>query len=257
MNCVEAQDLVHLYIDQELDPVRVIEVDKHLQSCAACRALYDRQQALRASLRTDAGYHRAPPELRERLHSALRGQADNTARPPERQSSRWNTGLAIAAAVVLSVSAVIYLALPTPQNRLVDDIVSSHVRSLMVNHLSDVASSDQHTVKPWFDGKLDYSPPVSDLTTQGFPLIGGRLDYVNDHPVAALVYRHRLHVINLFVWPGKDEHKRKPQALERQGYNLLHWTQGGMEFWAVSDLNEAELTKFVDEISATMAPAPG
>lgn len=256
MNCVEAQDLVHLYIDQELDPPRVIEVDKHLRSCAACRALYDRQQTLSAGLRTNADYRRAPPELRERLRSALRGQTDNTARA--RRSGRWSTGLAIAAAVVLGVSAVIYLAVPTPQNRLVDDLVSSHVRSLMVNHLSDVASSDQHTVKPWFDGKLDYSPPVSDLTTQGFPLVGGRLDYVNDRPVAALVYRHRLHVINLFVWPGKDGHnKRKPRALERQGYNLLHWTQGGMEFWAVSDLNQAELAKFVDEISAAMAPAPG
>ena len=254
MNCAEAKDLVHLYIDQELDLVRVVEVDKHLQSCAACRALYDRQRALRSTLKSDGSYHRAPPELRERLGFALRAETKGAARPPARWPGRWNTGLAIAATVLLSVSAVLYLALPAPHNRLVDDLVSSHVRSLMVNHLADVASSDQHTVKPWFNGKLDYSPPVDDLTAQGFPLIGGRLDYVDDHPVAALVYRHRLHVINLFVWPSENRREQKLRASTRQGYNLLNWAQAGMEFWAVSDLNEAELKQFADEISAMSAP---
>ena len=254
MNCAEAKDLVHLYLDQELDLVRVVDVDKHLQSCTACRALYDEQRALRAAVRRDVTYHRAPGELRERLRFSLRGQADEPVRTHARRQRRWNTGLAIAAAVALSVSAVLYFALPTPQGRLVDDLVSSHVRSLMANHLADVASSDQHTVKPWFNGKLDYSPPVDDLTAQGFPLIGGRLDYVNDRPVAALVYRHRLHVINLFVWPGENGHEQKPRILARQGYNLLHWAQGGMEFWVVSDLNEAELKQFVDEISVMSAP---
>ena len=254
MNCAEARDLVHLYLDQELDLVRVVDVDKHLQSCAACRALYDEQRTLRSAVRRDAAYDRAPPELRERLRFSLRAQADEPARPRVRWPRRWNAVAAIAAAVVLSVSAALYLVLPTLPDRLVDDLVSSHVRSLMANHLADVASSDQHTVKPWFDGKLDYSPPVDDLTAQGFPLIGGRLDYVNDRPVAALVYRHRLHVINLFVWPRANGHEQKPRALMRQGYNLLHWTRRGMEFWAVSDLNEAELKQFVDEISAMSAP---
>lgn len=257
MNCVEAQDLVPLYIDQELDLLRVVDVDKHLQFCVACRELYDRQRALRSIVRRDASFHRAPPELRERLRFALRGQTSESARPRARWPSRWNAGLAVAAAVVLSVSVALYIVLPTPQDRLENDIVSSHVRSLMANHLSDVASSDQHTVKPWFNGKLDYSPPVNDLTGQGFPLIGGRLDYLDDRPVAALVYRHRLHVINLFVWPNQGGHEQKPRALSQQGYNLLHWTQGGMEFWAVSDLNEADLTKFVDEISASTAPHQG
>ncbi|MHB8534790.1 MAG: anti-sigma factor family protein [Sulfuricaulis sp.] len=257
MNCVEAQDHVHLYLDQELDLVRVAEVDRHLPSCAACRALYDRERALRSALRRDACYHRAPAELRERLRFALRGETNSAARPRTRWSGRWNSGIGIAAAVVLSVSVALFIAVPAPRDRLVDDILSSHIRSLMANHLSDVASSDQHTVKPWFDGKLDFSPPVTDLTTQGFPLIGGRLDYVNDHPVAALVYRHRLHIINLFIWPDVDKDKTKPRALERQGYNLLHWTQEGMELWAVSDLNETELIKFVHEISASMAPHPG
>jgi anti-sigma factor RsiW len=257
VNCVEAQDLVHLYIDQELDVLRVGDVGQHLESCTACRALYVRPRALRPTLRRDAGYHRAPPELRERLRFALRKQASETARPRARWLRRWNAGLAVAAAVVLSVSVALYIVLPTPPDRLEDDIVSSHIRSLMANHLSDVVSSDQHTVKPWFNGKLDYSPPVNDLTGQGFPLIGGRLDYLDNRPVAALVYRHRQHVINLFVWPSADAHEQKPRALSQQGYNLLRWTQGGMEFWAVSDLNEAELTKFVDEISASTAPHQG
>lgn len=257
MNCAEAKDLVHVYIDQELDLLRIVDVDRHLQSCAACRELYDEQRALRSTLRRDAGYHRAPPELRERLRFALRSETKGVMRPRARWPGRWNAGLAVAAAVVLSVSVALYIALPTPQDRLENEIVASHVRSLMANHLSDVASSDQHTVKPWFNGKLDYSPPVNDLTAQGFPLIGGRLDYLDGRPVAALVYRHRLHMINLFAWPATDAHERKRQVLSRQGYNLLRWTHGGMEFWAVSDLNEAELTKFADEISASTAPPPG
>ncbi len=257
MNCVEAQNLVHFYIDQELDLLRVVDVDKHLRSCVACRALYDQQHTPRSTLKRDADYHRAPPELRERLRFALRKQAD-AARPRARWPNRWNAGLAIAAAVVLSVSVALYSVQPSPQDRLESDIVSSHIRSLMANHLSDVVSSDQHTVKPWFDGKLDYSPPVNDLARQGFPLIGGRLDYLNDRPVAALVYRYRLHVINLFVWPNNEGRQdQKPRVLSQQGYNLHRWTQGGMEFWAVSDLNETELTKFVDEISASAAPHQG
>ncbi|MHB8715030.1 MAG: anti-sigma factor family protein [Sulfuricaulis sp.] len=257
MNCVEAQDLVQLYIDQELDLLQVVDVDKHLRSCAACRAQYDRQQALRTAVRRDTDYHRAPPELRARLHHALREHASVTVRPAARWPSRWNTGLAIAAAVVLSVSVALYIVLPAPPDHLEDDIVASHIRSLMANHLSDVVSTDQHTVKPWFDGKLDFSPPVSNLAGQGFPLIGGRLDYLDDRPVAALVYRHRLHLINLFVWPSAGGHEQKQHVLSQQGYNLLHWTQGGMEFWAVSDLDKAELAKFVDEFSAATAPHPG
>lgn len=257
MDCVEARDLVHIYLDQELDLLRVVDVDRHLQSCGACRELYDRQHALRSTLRRDASYHRAPPELRERLRFALRGQAGETARPRARRPGRWNAGLAVATAVMLSVSVALYIVLPTPQDRLENDIVSSHVRSLMANHLSDVASSDQHTVKPWFNGKLDYSPPVNDLTAQGFPLIGGRLDYLDGRPVAALVYRHRQHMINLFVWPDAHAHERKPRTLSRQGYHLLRWTQGGMEFWAVSDLNEAELSTFAGEISALTERHPG
>src|SRR5262249_52283113 len=155
---------------------------------------------------------------------------------------RWASVLASAVLIIAVTWAVTRnWARSSEETLLVNDIVSSHVRSMMANHVTDVSSSDSHTVKPWFSGKLDYSPPTKDLTEQGFRLIGGRLDYLDNRPVAALVYQRSQHFINLFVWPSDSRDITQQEQLARQGYNLIHWTRSGMTYWLISELNLTEL----------------
>jgi len=145
---------------------------------------------------------------------------------------------------------------PSSSERIADDIASAHIRSLMPGHLTDVPSSEQHTVKPWFAGKLDFSPAVVDLSGEGFPLVGGRLDYAAGRPVAALVYRRQAHLINLFVWPSSSTSEVAATADVRQGYNLLHWARGQTNYWVISDLNAAELGQFARLVQDRLASAP-
>jgi anti-sigma factor RsiW len=177
------------------------------------------------------------------LRSALR-------REKEAQSfvSRWRwviAGASLFAAVAIIWTVATVASRQSPDDVLAQEVVASHVRSMMANHLADVPSSNQHTVKPWFDGKLDFSPTVKDLSQQGFSLYGGRLDYIGNRPVAALVYQRRQHSINVFVWPTTDAPVKTEKASERQGYNVIRWSKAGMNYWAVSDLNLAELQQFV------------
>jgi anti-sigma factor RsiW len=193
---------------------------------------------MRAGIREHTPYYRAPADLRDRIRVAVR-RADRQAGGPW----RW---IAMAASILLAVSLgwniMLRQSLTSRAGTIADNIFASHVRSLIGTHLLDVPSSNQHTVKPWFNGKLDFSPDVRDLAAQGFTLIGGRIDYVSDRPVAALVYQRRQHVINLFIWPSARSDRHTEVA--RNGYHIVHWNSGGMAWWAVSDLSTGELRQF-------------
>jgi mycothiol system anti-sigma-R factor len=229
VSCGETLDLLHGYLDGELDLTQALEMERHLDQCPDCARAYRSQCALREAIRTHAPYFKAPPELRRNL---LR-----------RRPMAWMQPLGIAAALVV-VAGTTWLALRPKEGRelIAQEVVAGHVRSLMAGHLMDVPSTDQHTVKPWFLGKLDFSPEVKDLAARGFPLAGGRLDYIDDKPAAALVYQRAKHAINLFVWKSEDGGEGSES---RRGYNVAHWSKGGLAYWAVSDLNRRELDEFV------------
>ncbi|HZP87251.1 MAG TPA: anti-sigma factor [Burkholderiales bacterium] len=252
MNCDEAQVLLHGYMDGELDVANALDFERHLNGCPPCQNAYQTQGRLRSAIKSEATYFSAPAQLRERIRSALPRPAP-TKQAPQRSFWIWPSfAAALAASVLLTALLTLRLAEPADETRLAQDVIGGHVRSLMVDHLSDVASTDQHTVKPWFNGKLDFSPPVVDLSAQGFPLAGGRLDFLDGRPVAALVYRHRQHVINVFVWPAETSREAAARELSKQGYHVVHWQAAGMKFWAVSDLNATELAEFAKLLSARL-----
>jgi anti-sigma factor RsiW len=230
-------------MDGELDIVRSLEAEQHVQSCPTCSRELQNNQALRSTLTAGPLYYRAPAGLKKEVLGAIRETA-KPERVPWLTSWRWlGVGASLAAAALLALIMVPVLNRPSSDDLLTNETIAAHVRSLMASHLTDVSSSDQHTVKPWFSGKLDFSPPVKDLTDHGFPLVGGRLDYLDDRPVVALVYRRQQHYINLFLWPTSLDVNQK--TLTRHGYNLIHWSRSGMAYWVVSDLNAGELEDFV------------
>jgi len=243
MNCQEAKSQLQVFLDGELDLTKSLEMEKHLGECSACSLALNSLRLLAQSLRDDFLHFQPTVDFEKRVRSALRHESGSGA-----QTFRWRWLIPALSAAALVIVFTGYLLMRTPAEDLVSsEIVSSHVRSLMTSsHLIDVPSEDPHTVKPWFDGKLDFSPPVKDLTAQGFALIGGRLDYIDNRPVAVLIYQRRKHTINVFVWPANGDTKQAAQV--RQGYNLIHWTKSGMMFWAVSDLNLAELQQLAEEL---------
>ncbi len=254
MDCKETRDLLPAHADRELGLRDAAEIDRHLLVCPACQGESGRQNALRAVVKKHATRFAPPAQLEARIQAALTPESQRTTpsnqTAPSKRTWRWNwlnLGAVLASAFAVVWSLLLYLAVPTAEDLLADEVVSSHVRSLMVNHIADVASSDQHTVKPWFNGKLDFSPTVADFTAQGFPLIGGRLDYLGGRPVAAVVYRHRQHLINEYVWPAGDGKASETavQTSMRQGYNVVRWTRSGMVYWVVSDLNPHDLMTLV------------
>jgi anti-sigma factor RsiW len=247
--CEEAHRLIHLYLDGELDLVRSLEIEAHLNDCQSCAQAYNEFRSLHSAVSNTALRFEPPAALRNRVRAALRDEIPDESgatNRPLRLSWRWMIpAVSFAVLVIVALSLLALLRRPSTSDLVAQEIVSSHVRSLMEKHLTDVPSSDQHTVKPWFDGRLDFSPPVKDLASAGFGLVGGRLDYIGNRPVAALVYQHRQHYINVFVWPSTGASDASGRALVRQGYNLINWTNSGMNYWAISDLNLADLQRFV------------
>jgi anti-sigma factor RsiW len=251
MTCDQAHQLLHAYIDDELDIPTALQIEAHLPDCPKCRAELDAARAAGRAVAQPATYYPASSDLRDRLKRAIRAEIREIEPPPRPGlfATWWRRPMAfsgLAAAMLLIVCSLIFFLPARASRGQIDELVGSHVRSLEEDHLMDVASTDQHTVKPWFAGKLEFSPPVIDLSAEGFALIGGRLDYLDQKKVAALVYRRNKHVINLFIWPGDAT----PEVDVRQGFNLIRFECKGMICWAVSDLNVGELQQFADLFKA-------
>jgi mycothiol system anti-sigma-R factor len=248
LSCQRAQEFIHGYFDGELDLARSLEIEQHMHECEKCARAYRTQTTLRSALKGESLYYHAPEKLKKRIQSSLRKEARSEVSPGGVGWS-WLT-VAASLALMFVIGVVVWRAVPrsvhsSGDELVAQEVVSDHVRSLqMPGHLTDVLSSDQHTVKPWFDGKVDFAPPVKDFANQDFRLYGGRLEYFNNRTVATLIYQRRLHYINLYIWPAEQAGATGEGATQRQGYNLIHWTSSGMSYWAISDLNDVELHDF-------------
>src|SRR3954467_3043439 len=249
MTCDEARILLHALLDNELDAGHAREVEAHIASCPACAAELSAQRDMQRVLAEADLRYTAPASLRARIEASL-------PQPQRQQTSRRSVlrGFAMGSAVsALAASGVVALVLrQDDQQRILSEVVSAHLRSLQAGHLIDVVSTDQHTVKPWFNGKLDVAPPVIDLTAQGFTLVGGRLDYIDARAIGAVVYKRRQHVINLFVAQTASTERRAARIDMVQGFNIRHWSDRGLNYWAVSDLAKDELADFGDKFESAM-----
>jgi anti-sigma factor RsiW len=246
--CEDARLLMHAYADGELDMASSLELETHVRTCVSCAREQANLRTLRTAFRGSTLYHRAPLQLERRVRAAVRSA--RRAEYGHRFAFRYFGWAGAAAALLLIVLTVRSMPrLTQPASELTArEVVDDHLRSLTQNHLADVLSSNQHTVKPWFDGRLSFTPPVKDLSAAGFPLVGGRIDYLDDRPVAALVYRRRQHIINLFISPAQHTDDTSPVGQVRAGYNIVDWTKSGMSYWAVSSLNAEELSQFAHMI---------
>lgn len=245
MDCTLDRHLLDGYLDGELGFERALEVEAHLASCPSCTQEVEGWKHMRAAIQDPELYHRAPAALEEKIRARFPNG--------ERKLSvswlqRWlwaGGGAAFATAAMLLAFLGWHPASPT----MAQEIATSHIRSMMSDHLMDVVSTDQHTVKPWFDGKIDFAPPVQDFAAEGYPLAGGRLDYVGKRKVAVLIYHRALHIINVYVWPAEDAGSSPIRVDTVQGYNVLAWKKNGFEFRAASDLNVPELRDLANLVS--------
>jgi anti-sigma factor RsiW len=248
MNCDEASVLMHALIDGELDAGHARELETHIATCASCAARLREVHELRRMMTPERLRYKAPVSLRTSIEGKLPA--------PVVAASRRSVikGFALGAtASALAASGLLVMVMRTDdQKRILGEVVSAHLRSLQAQHLIDVQSSDQHTVKPWFNGRLDVAPPVADLTALGFTLLGGRLDYVDAKPVAAIVYRRRVHIINLFCAPAPGSARRAATMESLHGFNVRRWSDNGINLWAVSDINADELMEFGEKFEVAL-----
>jgi len=251
MECERVSRLLSPLLDHALAPLARWRVRRHLAGCEACAAQAEELRAMQSALRTKLAYHRAPPGLAARIGAALpREVAPRPSRPWFRVPAFGLTGTGLAGALAGVALTLLVLGGQNGQRSAEESVIGSHIRSLQADHLTDVLTSDQHTVKPWLSARLDVSPPVRDLKDQGFPLVGGRMDYVDGHPAAAVVYRSAKHVVNLFAWASPGRPDAAFHAESRQGFNVVTWRRAGITYYAVSDVEADELAEFARLVAA-------
>lgn len=263
MDCRDAQPLIAGFVDRELDPKTDGDVDRHIRECPRCADERDRQTQVKQAVRSAAPYHMPPESLMDRIRASV-DAPDGSAEAPESAAAdpapptRFRVSPAVRAWAVAAAFVIVfvtafgmgrYTARPgrpvaLAQGMLAQEVVECHIRSLMAAHLTDVISTDKHTVKPWYAGRLSFSPPVEDFASRGYPLVGGRLDYVDGHQAAALVYRFRKHTINAFVWPASGAPPSAETVTRLRGYNVVQWSDSEMTWAVVSDLNGEDLERF-------------
>jgi len=249
VDCEQIQTKIESYLDGELTLSDRRDFECHVSVCTGCSHKLESMRTIQKMIR-NTGYSNTPSALKRNIQNQLRDYTGE-----EAKNSGWLRwvgfgGGAMAAGSLATWVMMTFLFITPLQTKITDEIISSHVRSLMVDHVTDVKSSDQHTVKPWFNGRLDYSPPVKNIDKAGFELLGGRLDYLQGKVTAALVNKRRAHIINTFI--SKNNHSEintEPKLIQRQGYNLLFWKKNGLDYWVISDLNQKELTEFTFLIS--------
>jgi anti-sigma factor RsiW len=255
--CPDRDPMLQALLDGELDAANALPVEAHLATCQGCAAHYAALQTLRDRLATPGIAPAAPARLRDNIEAMIAAESKPRAKARESLVRRrgWSgltAGWASAGAMAAVAASLLVVQIQAGAPSLESQLIADHVRSTLAAHLIDVATSDRHVVKPWFNGKIDFAPPVIDLADQGFPLVGGRLDYADNQVVAAVVYKRRAHTINLFILPSRAQPwgLAWPGAGTRTSYSVIRWTQGGLDFWAVSDLEAGELDQFHKDFAA-------
>jgi anti-sigma factor RsiW len=257
MTCADFDTLLHALIDGELDAGHARDVEAHAVSCGGCADKLTAFRAMHETMSAAALKESAPAQLRNRVEALLATPSSRVVSmrrflKPTRRSFFGGFAVGSALSAAVAASLVLTVIRSNQEQTIAEEVVSAHVRSLQAGHLMDVETSDRHTVKPWFNGRVDVAPPVVDLTTESFTLLGGRLDYIDSEPVAAIVYQRRKHVINLFVAQHLGKRRGLPVAESAQGYNIRHWSQDGLDLWAVSDLAGDELDEFVQKVAMAL-----